>query len=262
MRAAFAVLRPRLRRRAGLTLALGLTAACAPAAQSPLPGSSDAWKKPGEARPAPAPPAPVWEAYAELKQWPALNAEPFVSLGHQPEQPVDVHVNPESRALYQALVTDSVFPDGSVLAELPHRADGRGYGMRKADGAWRFFELNGSGGLISGGALALCARAATLKPLQTVFSACRARPSRTEAAPAWPESFARAERSPASHENPRAFRQIGRKMSKDPSGVSPVGPEPKNRRPSAAQQREATESKRSETKEAEAKLKKCRGTAN
>jgi hypothetical protein len=49
-------------------------------------------------------------------------------------------------------------------------------------------------------------------------------------------------------------------MSKGPSEVSPVGPEPKTA--DQAQRRETTESKKSETKEAEAKLKKCRGTAN
>jgi hypothetical protein len=167
VRAAFAVLR--LRAHAGLTFALGLTAACAPAAQSPLPGASDAWKKPGEAKLAPATPAPAWEAYAEVKQWPALNAAPFVSRGHPPEQPVDVHVNPESRELYRALVPDSLFPDGSVLAELPHGSDGRGYGMRKVDGAWRFFELNGGGGLISSGALGLCVGCHAQAPADGVF---------------------------------------------------------------------------------------------
>jgi hypothetical protein len=167
VRAAFAVLR--LRSHAGLTFALGLTTACAPAAQSPLAGASDAWKKPADAKQTSVPAPPAWESYAEVKQWPALNAAPFVSHGHQPEQSVDVHVNPESRELYQALVSDSVFPDGSVLAELPRGRDGRGYGMRKVDGAWRFFELNGDGGLISSGALSLCAGCHAQAPADGVF---------------------------------------------------------------------------------------------
>jgi len=148
---------------------MGLITACAPAARSPLAGASDAWKKSADTKQTSAPAAPAWESYAEVKQWPALNAAPFISHGHQPEQSVDVHVNPESRELYQALVPDSVFPDGSVLAELPRGPDGRGYGMRKVDGAWRFFELNGDGGLISSGALSLCAGCHAQAPADGVF---------------------------------------------------------------------------------------------
>jgi hypothetical protein len=85
-----------------------------------------------------------------------MNATPFTSRGHRPEQQVEVRVNPESRALYSTLVTDSVFPDGSVLAELSHQADGHGYGMRKASGRWEFFELDGRGGVLASGALSLC----------------------------------------------------------------------------------------------------------
>ncbi len=48
-------------------------------------------------------------------------------------------------------------------------------------------------------------------------------------------------------------------MSKDPNGVSPVGPSATKLQVKEAQEKPL---KRSETKEAEAKLKQCRGTAN
>jgi hypothetical protein len=79
-----------------------------------------------------------------------------MSRGHLPEEQVDVRVSPECRASYVALVTDSVLPEGCVLAQLSHVGDGRGYGMRKVSGAWSFFELDARGGVLASGALTLC----------------------------------------------------------------------------------------------------------
>lgn len=80
-----------------------------------------------------------------------------------------MRVSPECRPLYEALVSDSLFPDGSVLAELSHGAAGPGYGMRKIGGSWRFFELNAEGGVISSGALSLCAGCHAQAPADGVF---------------------------------------------------------------------------------------------
>jgi len=179
VRAAFAVFRPKRRSAATFTLdlcvalnlcvALGVCASCAPAAQGPLAGSSDAWKKGSEPEPLPAPPASTWEVYAQAKQWPTANAAPFISRGHQPEQPVDVRVSPEIRATYSDLVVDSTFPDGSVLTELSRAPGGRGYAMRKEGGNWQFFALDGNGGLLSSGALSLCAGCHAQAPSDGVF---------------------------------------------------------------------------------------------
>jgi hypothetical protein len=98
-----------------------------------------------------------------------MNAAPFTARGHQPEQQVDVRVSPESRATYSALVVDSAFSDGCVLAELSHAGDGRGYGMRKAGGSWSFFELDAHGGVLASGPLSLCAGCHAQAPADYVF---------------------------------------------------------------------------------------------
>ena len=86
---------------------------------------------------------------------PAVNSAPFISRGHQPEQRVDVRANDAARANYIALVTDTVFPEGSLLAELAHGGSGHGYVMRKTGGVWRFFELDAQGVLLAGGTATL-----------------------------------------------------------------------------------------------------------
>jgi hypothetical protein len=106
-----------------------------------------------------------------------MNAAAFSSQGHQPEQLVEIRVSPESRATYSALVTDSVFADGSILAELPHAGDGHGYGMRKAAGNWTFFELNAQGGVLASGALTLCAGCHARAPADGVFGLPREIPN-------------------------------------------------------------------------------------
>jgi hypothetical protein len=91
-----------------------------------------------------------------MQQWPVVNGSPFKSLGHEPEQLVDVRVNPTAAASYAALVTDTVFPEGSILAELPHGSTGRGYVMEKSQGRWSYRELDARGSVLSSGPLALC----------------------------------------------------------------------------------------------------------
>jgi hypothetical protein len=142
-----------------------------------LAGASDAWKKPPETVATPAIPAPAWDAYTSVEQWPPVNPAPFASRGHQPEAQVDIRVNPESRALYGALVTDSVFPDGTVLAELSHSSGGRGYGMRKLGGSWSYFELDPRGGVLASGALTLCAGCHAQAPSDGVFGLPRDPPA-------------------------------------------------------------------------------------
>jgi hypothetical protein len=98
-----------------------------------------------------------------------MNAAPFTSRGHQPELRVDVHVNPESRSSYSALVADTVFPDGSVLVELSHVNPGRGLGMQKTHGIWSFLELDAKGGVVESGALPLCVGCHAEAPADSVF---------------------------------------------------------------------------------------------
>jgi hypothetical protein len=84
-----------------------------------------------------------------------------------------VRVSPECRTSYVALVTDSVLPEGCVLAELSHLGDGRGYGMRKVSGAWSFFELDARGGVLANGALALCSGCHAQAVADSAFGAPR-----------------------------------------------------------------------------------------
>jgi hypothetical protein len=170
VRAAFAV----LRLCAGIAFALSSATDCTRPPDGPLAGASDAWAKPSEsARPA-LRPTPTWDAYASVREWPAANAAPFISRGHEPGQAVDVKVNPEARVIYSALVAGSVLPEGSILAELSRSGDGRGYAMRKAGGSWSFFELDAAGGVISSGALALCSGCHLQAPADGVFGLPRA----------------------------------------------------------------------------------------
>lgn len=61
-----------------------------------------------------------------------------------------VRVSPDARASYLALVTDTVFPDGTVIAMFHQSADGseRGavYAMEKTANAWTFLVLDADGG--------------------------------------------------------------------------------------------------------------------
>ncbi len=149
--------------------------ACAETAQGPLAGASDAWASAPEPTLASSASAPraAWEGYAELLRLPIVTSAPFTSRGHLPEQQVDVRVNELARASYAALVTDTVLPDGSVLAELSHSASGNGYVMRKSAGVWSYFELDAQGAVLASGALALCAGCHAQAPADHVFGSPR-----------------------------------------------------------------------------------------
>lgn len=100
---------------------------------------------------------------------PVVTSAPFASRGHLPEQSVEVRVNDVARQPYAALVTDTVFPDGSLLAELSPSASGNGYAMRKSAGVWSYFELDPRGHLLASGALALCIGCHAQAPADQVF---------------------------------------------------------------------------------------------
>jgi len=165
VRAAYAV----FRLTAATLFTLQVCAACAPPAQGPLAGASDAWAKPAAARTTPPKPPQTWDAYASALEWPALNPAPFIAHGHQPEQAVDVRVSADCRGTYRTLVTDTVFPDGCVLAQLATSADGPGYGMRKLNGSWTYFQLGARGGVLAAGALPSCAGCHAQAPADHVF---------------------------------------------------------------------------------------------
>jgi len=149
-----------------VVLPLALTA-CAETTQGPLAGASDAWAS------APEPTSPSsasssrsssarahgapWQGYDEVVRTPLVTSAPFASRGHLPEQSVEVRANDVARGPYAALVADTVFPEGSLLAELSPNASGNGYVMRKSAGAWSYFELDVHGNLLASGTPAHCA---------------------------------------------------------------------------------------------------------
>lgn len=104
---------------------------------------------------------------------PTVTGAPFTTRGHLPEQSVDVRANELARAPYGALVTDTTFPDGSVLAELSHNARGNGYVMRKVAGTWSYFELDPRGAVLASGALPLCIGCHEQAPSDHAFGAPR-----------------------------------------------------------------------------------------
>jgi len=114
----------------------------------------------------------VWEVYAEVQHWPMAGVEPFVSRGHQPEQAVELRVNTVARASYLGLVTDTIFPEGSVLVELS-RGNGPGYAMQKVRGAWRYVELDGQGRVLSSTSRGPCADCHAQAAADHVFGPAR-----------------------------------------------------------------------------------------
>ena len=170
MRAAYALLLV-----GALPSPLLMAVGCAETAHGPLAGASDVWASAPDPTSSTSsstsarPPRSTWQGYDELLRLPALTSAPFTSRGHQPEQPVDIRVNDAARASYATLVTDSVFPDGSLLAELSHTGSGNGYVMRKSAGAWSYFELDPQGAVLASGALPLCAGCHSQAPSDSVF---------------------------------------------------------------------------------------------
>jgi hypothetical protein len=153
-----------------LALSSAVCLACAEAAHGPLAGASDIWTNSPEVALSPMRPVPTtWDAYSEALDWPLANTEPFTSAGHLPEQRVDVRVNAAAAPSYRSLVTDTVFPEGAALAELPHGATGHGLAMRKISGKWSYFELDAQGRMLASGSLALCAACHAQAPADSVF---------------------------------------------------------------------------------------------
>jgi len=112
----------------------------------------------GEARPpvsseSPPPaeaPRERWPRFDEVANWPAINDRAFSTRGHlvKPSHAL-VRVSPDARSQYLALVTDSVLPDGSVIAMFHQSRDGARNGlvyvMEKKAGEWTFLALDADG---------------------------------------------------------------------------------------------------------------------
>ena len=114
-------------------------------------------------------PLTVWDGYAEAKLWAPASAAPFTSRGHLPASQVEVRVNAIASASYAALVTDTVFPEGSALFAQSQALNGHGYAMRKTRGAWSYVEVDARGGLLSSGALYSCTKCHAQAPADHVF---------------------------------------------------------------------------------------------
>ena len=158
--------------RFGCVLMWGACVACTPVERGPFAGASDSWKNAAPPAASSAAPPPVaWASYAEAQSWPPANSAPFPSRGHEPAQQVDVRANELARPSYAALVTDTVFPDGSVLLEQAHSSSTSGfsYAMRKEAGQWGFFQLDAHGGVLASGTLTLCAGCHAQAPADHVF---------------------------------------------------------------------------------------------
>lgn len=91
-----------------------------------------------------------WPRFAEVEQWPPVNARSFPSRGHlvSPSHAV-VRVSEHARGLYLSLITDSVMPEGCVVA-MSHRSEdgvrrGPVYVMEKSAGGWSFLALGPDG---------------------------------------------------------------------------------------------------------------------
>jgi hypothetical protein len=116
----------------------------------------------GEARHPPSSSAPaqepvqreLWPRFAEVESLPAVNTSAFPTRGHlvKPSYAV-VRVSHDARDRYLSLVTDSVLPDGTVLAMFHQSRDGaqRGpvYVMEKKESAWTFLALESDGSIVS-----------------------------------------------------------------------------------------------------------------
>ena len=96
----------------------------------------------------------LWPRFAEVESLPAVNTNAFATRGHlvKPSYAV-VRVSPESRDRYLALVTDSVLPDGTVIAMFHQSRDaaqrGLVYVMEKKESAWTFVALESDGTIVS-----------------------------------------------------------------------------------------------------------------
>ena len=77
------------------------------------------------APPSQAAPRETWARLGEVESWPAANDTAFSTRGHlvKPSHAI-VRVSPDARSPYLALVTDTVFPDGTLIAMFHQSRDG------------------------------------------------------------------------------------------------------------------------------------------
>jgi hypothetical protein len=92
-------------------------------------------------------PPPPWSHFAELTSLPALNARPFVNRGHDAQRGfADLRVSLLARDAYIGLVSDSVLPEGSLVALVfcdETRTEQRAvYAMQKHANGWEFLALD------------------------------------------------------------------------------------------------------------------------
>jgi hypothetical protein len=127
-----------------LVLALPVAASCA----SEVPPQTPAAPAHEEA------PRESWSRFDEIKGYEAVNDTPFSTRGHlvKPSHAV-VRVSPDAREKYLGLVTDSVLPDGSVIAMFHQSRDGATSGsvyvMEKKASEWTFVALDAEGAVTS-----------------------------------------------------------------------------------------------------------------
>jgi hypothetical protein len=118
-----------------------------------------------------------------VRSWGALNSRPFPSRGHAGGRYlVDVHVNPQSRADYLALLPETVLPPGVLIAAFHHDPvrgrPGPSYVMEKLDGGWSFSVIAADGTIERQGEIELCRRCHAEAPYDFVFGLpATARPS-------------------------------------------------------------------------------------
>ena len=99
-------------------------------------------------------PRETWSRFDEIKGYAAVNDTPFSTRGHlvKPSHAV-VRVSSDAREKYLGLVTDSVLPDGSVIAMFHQSRDGATpgpvYVMEKRASEWTFVALDAEGAVTS-----------------------------------------------------------------------------------------------------------------
>jgi hypothetical protein len=100
----------------------------------------------------------------------------------------ELRVNPEARASYLGLVTDTRFPDGTFLVEFLKdartSASGPILAMERRAGAWSYWQLDPKGRVQAEGALPLCAGCHAGAPAAPVFGLPRPTPTQESNAPA------------------------------------------------------------------------------
>ena len=144
-----------------------LVGACAPGA-TPVPAPGNARAAP-EAASGSKPTEPQktqtrWRRLGEVRGWEPVNDQPFVSEGHPPGHYLaNVHISPEAREAYLALMPGSELPVGTVVAQFQHDPQGDQPGpifaMRKLGAArWEFLAAEADGRIRERGQLRLCVR--------------------------------------------------------------------------------------------------------